>query len=49
MARQKRGSRTLEKAERHFSSLQQIDSKIVLDGGVSATSSTKTLPTCATK
>ncbi len=43
MARQKRGSRTLEKAERRFSSLQQIDSKIVLDGGVSATNYNKNI------
>ena len=43
MARQKRGSRTLEKAERRFSSIQQIDSKIVLDGGVSATNYNKNI------
>ncbi|MGB3768431.1 MAG: hypothetical protein WA947_17885 [Phormidesmis sp.] len=36
MARQKRGSRTLDKAQRRLSSVRSIDAKLALDGGITA-------------
>jgi len=36
MARQKRGSRTLDKAQRRLSSVRSIDTKLALDGGITA-------------
>lgn len=36
MARQKRGSRTLEKAQRRLSSIRSINAKLALDGGITA-------------
>ncbi|MGC1308237.1 MAG: hypothetical protein WA885_13500 [Phormidesmis sp.] len=35
MARQKRSSRILEKAQRRLASIQSIDAKLTLDGGIS--------------
>ena len=37
MARQKRSSRTLDKAQRRLSSVRSIDAKLALDGGITAT------------
>ncbi len=36
MARQKRGSRTLDKAQRRLSSIRSIDAELALDGGITA-------------
>lgn len=36
MARQKRGSRSLDKAQRRLSSIRSINPKLTLDGGITA-------------